>query len=226
MPATILIASPEHLPLLKERKDLGETIAFADTDARRALDVITRQPPNVIALERVFAGTSRGAALINRIKADPALTHCEIRIVAHDSNYVRVSPRRAGEAGPGPVAAAPALAVAEAPSTGVAPLDRRGTRRAPRVDIVDGVEAQVDGNPASVLNLSLVGVQVVSTIILKPNQHVRVTLGGPRQPIRVRSAVAWALFEMSRGVPHYRADIEFFDADQNAVARFIEANKR
>ena len=218
MPATVLIASPEHLPLLKERKDLGETIAFADTDARRALDVITRQPPNVVALERVFAATSRGAALINRIKADPTLTACEIRIVAHDSNYVRVSPRRAGEAGPSPVAAAPALAVADAPSTGVAPLDQRGTRRAPRVGIVDGVEVQIDGNPAFLVNLSLVGAEVVSVTILKPNQHVRVTLADPRRPMRIRSAVVWALFEMPKGIPRYRAGIEFFDADQEAVA--------
>ena len=197
MPATVLIASPEHLSLLKERKDLGETIAFADTDARPALDVITRQPPNVVALERVFAATSRGAALINRIKADPTLTACEIRIVAYDSNYVRV-----------------------------APLDQRGTRRAPRVGIVDGVEVQIDGNPAFLVNLSLVGADVVSVTILKPNQHVRVTLANPRRPMRIRSAVVWELFEMPKGIPRYRAGIEFFDADQDAVARFIEANKR
>ena len=225
-PATVLIASPEHLPALKEREDLGETSAFADTDALRALDLITRQRPSIVALERVFAATSRGAALINRIKADPALTACEIRIVAHDSNYARVSPRRAGEAGPSPVAAAPAVAVAEAPATGVAPLDQRGTRRAPRVAIVDGVEVQIDGNPASLVNLSLVGAQVVSATILKPNQRVRVTLADPAQPIRVRSAVAWASFEMPKGAPRYRAGIEFFDGDQEALARFIDANRR
>ncbi len=135
--------------------------------------------------------------LINRIKADPTLTACEIRIVAYDSNYVRV-----------------------------APLDQRGTRRAPRVGIVDGVEVQIDGNPAFLVNLSLVGADVVSVTILKPNQHVRVTLADPRRPMRIRSAVVWELFEMPKGIPRYRAGIEFFDADQDAVARFIEANKR
>ena len=44
--------------------------------------------------------------------------------------------------------------------------------------------------------------------------------------MRIRSAVVWALFEMPKGIPRYRAGIEFFDADQEAVARFIEANKR
>ena len=110
MPATVLIASPEHLPALKEREDLGGAQVFSDVDALRALDVITRQRPDVIALERLFAATSRGAALINRIKADPSLSGCEIRIVAHDSAYSRVS-RKPGDHQSGSAAAA----VAEAP---------------------------------------------------------------------------------------------------------------
>ena len=69
MPATVLIASPEHLSALQRRDDLGDVLAFSDTDALRALDTITRQRPQVVALERLFASTSRGTAMINRIKA-------------------------------------------------------------------------------------------------------------------------------------------------------------
>ena len=100
-------------------------LAFADTDALQALETITRERPGVVALERLFAATSRGAAFINRIKADPALSSCEIRIVAHDSAYSRVSPRRPGETAP----AAPA-AVVEAPPPPPAPLDQRAWCRA------------------------------------------------------------------------------------------------
>ena len=226
MSATVLIASPERLPTLKERDDLGETIAFADTDALRALDAITRQRPNVVALERVFAATSRGAALISRIKADPRLTACEIRIVAHDSSYSRVSPRRAEESGPIARTAAPPLAVAEAPSPTVAPLDQRGTRRAQRFNIVDGVEVQLDGNPASLVNLSLIGAQIISATALKPNHRVRVTFADPTRPMRISEAVAWASFEIPKGTPRYRAGIEFFDADREAMTRFLKANKK
>ena len=226
MSPTVLIASPEHLPALKERNDLGETLAFADTDALKALDVITRQRPNVVALERGFAATSRGAALINRIKADPALTDCEIRIVAHDSSYARVSPRRAGEASPAAGGAAPAPAVPNAPTAGAAPLDQRGTRRAPRFAIVDGVDVQIDGNAASLVNLSIVGAQVVSPTILKPNQRVRVTVADGTPPMRCSAAVAWASFEIPQGIARYRAGIEFFEADQDALTKFIDAKKK
>ena len=222
MSATVLIASPEHLSVLKERNDLEGAVAFSDADALRALDLITRQRPGVVALERLFASTSRGAALINRIKADPTLAACEIRIVAHDSEYSRVSPRRPGEA---PAASAPA-AVAEAPPAAAAPLDQRGTRRAPRFRIVDGVDVQIDGNPATLLDLSLVGAQVVSATVLKPNQRIRFALTDGARPTRFSAAVAWASFEIPKGVPRYRAGIEFFDADPATVTRIIETKKK
>ena len=220
MSATVLIAAPEHLTVLKERSDLSGALAFADTDALQALDTITRQRPAVVALERLFAATSRGAAFINRIKADPALAACEIRIVAHDSAYSRVAPRRAGEP---PPAAAPA-AVAEPPRP--APLDQRGTRRAPRFKVVDNVEVLVDGNPATLIDVSVVGAQVLSATTLRPNQRLRMSLPDATRPIRFSAGVAWAAFEMPKGGPRYRAGIEFYDADAEAVGRFIDANKK
>jgi len=197
--------------------------AFPDTQALQALEVITRTRPDVIALERLFAATSRGAAFINRIKADPGLAACEIRVVAHDSNYARVSPRRPAEATAG---AAPA-AVAEAPSAApAAPLDQRGTRRAPRFTIDDNVEVLVDGNPATLVNLSIMGAQVVSRSTLRPNQRLRMSLPDSTRPIRFSAGVAWAAFEMPQTGPRYRAGIEFYDADEEAVGRFIAEKKK
>ena len=212
MPPTVLIASPEFLPALQERKELGETVAFADTDALKALDLITRQRPKVVALERDFAATSRGTALINRIKADPSLTECEIRIISHDNGDGTTSP----------------VAVVEtpAPSVVAAPLDQTGTRRAPRFSIAEGIEVQVDGKPAALINLSLVGAQVVSPTILKPNQRVRFILADKPKPIRIGSVIAWAAFELPKAGPRYRAGVEFFDADQTAVQKIIDAKRK
>jgi hypothetical protein len=231
VPSTVLIAAADYLPVLKERPDFGDAQVFADTEALKALEAITRQRPAVVALERMFATTSRGAALINRIKADPGLNECEIRIVAHDSDYMRVSARR--ETPPNGQAAQPApapAAVAEAPSSvveetqPVAPLDQRGTRRAPRFPIVEGIEVQIDGNTATLLDLSVIGAQVVSPTILKPNQRVRISVTDSTRPIRFNGAVAWASFEIPKGSPRYRAGLEFFDADADALTRFIKAH--
>jgi hypothetical protein len=218
----VLIASSEYLPRLKEREDLAQATSFTDSDALRALDTITRQRPQVIAIERMFAASSRGAALVNRIKADPSLDQCEIRIVAHDTEYSRVSPRRYGE---GQTTSISSVAVIEAPPSAAPPLDQKGTRRAPRFRIVEGVEVQIDGNVASLIDLSVVGAQVLSPTILKPNQRVRVTLPISGRPLRFSAAVAWASFEIPKGGPRYRAGIEFFDADADSVSNLIETKK-
>jgi CHASE2 domain-containing sensor protein len=204
--STVLIASSEYLNALKDRSDLGQTQAFSDVDALRALDVITQQRPSVIALERLFAATSRGAALINRIKADPGLTSCEIRIVTHEVTHEGPSTQ---------VAAAP-LPV----PTPAVRLDQGGTRRATRAPA--GIEVLVDGNPASLVDVSVNGAQVVSSTILRPNQRLRVTLPDPAQPLRLSAAVAWASFEMPKGGPRYRAGLAFLDADAAAVGHWIE----
>ncbi len=205
--------------MLKAREDFSDAQAFSDSDALRALEVITRKRPDVVALERGFAATTRGAALINRIKADPKLSSCEIRIVAHDSAYSR-APAAPSE----PAADGAAVAVA-APAT-AEPLDMRGTRRAPRFRIVDGVEVTVDGNVATLVDLSTVGAHVISPTILKPNQRVRMALVDGKKPIRFSAGVAWASFELAKTGPRFRAGIEFFDAEPDAVQKFCDSKKK
>jgi hypothetical protein len=211
VPDTVLVAAPEYLPALQEQGDLGDALAFSDADALKALEAITRDRPKVIALEKQFAATSRGAALIKRIKADPKLRKCEIRIISHEGDSEEVEqpepPSPAAEAAP------------------PAKLDQRGTRRAPRVKIVDGVEVLIDGSPAVLIDLSVVGAQVVSPTILRPNQRVRMILPDEERPIRCVAGVAWAAFEMPKTGPRYRAGIEFFDAESGNLDRFIEQNK-
>jgi len=212
VPDTVIVAAPEHLPALEEQGDFGHALAFSDSDALKALEAIMRERPRLIALEKTFATTSRGAALIKRIKADRKLRNCEIRIVSYE-----------GDGGVTSDAEATPEAEGEAPA---APLDQRGTRRAPRAKVVDAVEVLVDGSPATLVDLSIVGAQVVSPTILKPNQRVRMILPDEERPIRFAAAVAWAAFEMPKSGPHYRAGIEFFDADAADMERFIEQHRR
>jgi len=226
---TVLIAAPEHLQALKEH-GFADALAFSDADALKALETITREKPPAVVLERLFAATSRGAALIKRIQADPSLSGCEIKIVSHDGKPL-TSKKNKKEAGPAAPAATPAAKPASSPAPAVAvtapaaPLDQRGTRRAPRFTIVKGIEVLIDGKPATLINLSVVGAQVVSPTILKPNQRVRMTLPDTDGPIRCMAGVAWAAFEMPKSGPVYRAGIEFFDAEAGNLERFIDTNK-
>jgi len=227
---TVLIASADLLPTLKQRTtDVnGEVLTFSDTEAIRALEAIVTRRPSLVALERLFAATPRGVALINRIKADPTLLQSEIRVISHDSDYSRVLPRQAAAPAAAPAslqataAAPPPPASPAAPAAVKAPpLDQRGTRRAPRFRMEPPVEVTVDGNPAMLIDLSTFGAQVVSSSVLKPNQRVRVALTDDQTNVRINAAVAWASFEIPpKSGPRYRAGIEFVDADQRAVEAF------
>ena len=216
----VLIAPSDALPGLQERLDPNaEVQAFSDSEALEALDHIIRHKPAVIALQDDFSATSRGTALINRIKDDPSLAGCEVRVLARDAAQNRVAVKRGG------AAAASAVAVDEQPKPA---LDVKGTRRAPRIRIKDGVEVAVDGNPAALVDLSTVGAQVVSPTVLKPNQRVRVLMGEGKNAIRCNGAVAWAAFEMPKGMPtRYRAGIDFGStADVDGVTGFAKKHKK
>lgn len=231
-----MIASPDLLPALKERSGAvnGEVLTFSDVEALRALQEIVRRRPHAVELERQFAATPRGAALINRIKADPTLAQSELRVVSHDSGYSRVVPRAAGSA---PPAQAPGVAILEAPpevapaapavpAVPAPPLDQRGTRRAPRFKIAGEMGVLLDGNAATLVDLSTVGAQVVSPTVLKPNQRVRMVLTDDHGVLRFNAAVAWAFFEIPpRRGPQYRAGVNFVDADGNAVGAFCNRHK-
>ena len=224
----VLIAAPEHLAALKAHSSFAGALAFPDAEALKALEAITRDKPKSIVLERTFAATSRGAALIKRIKADPSLVGCEIKIVDHDGTPTSAKKRK----GEGAVTAeadaavqAAAQAAAAPPEPTKAPLDQRGTRRAPRFGVVSGIEVMIDGKPAALINLSVVGAQVVSATILRPNQRVRMVLPDAERPLRFAAGVAWAAFEMPKAGPQYRAGIEFFDAEAENLDKFIEAIK-
>ncbi len=215
---TVLIAEPDQLAALRERPEYAEALAFTDAQTPAALEAILINRPEIVAVERVFATKSRGAALINRIKADPSLESCEIRIVTHDSGVARVAPRQATASGGGSTTI---TAVVTTPAV----LDQRGTRRAARHRIISGIEVLIDGNPALLVDLSVVGAQVVSTTLLKPNQRVRISFVESAKAVRFSAGVAWSSFELPKGAPRYRAGIEFFDADEGAVSRFCETNR-
>jgi hypothetical protein len=249
-PCTVIIGALELLEALKQSADTdaGEVLGFSDNEPLKAIEAITARKPSVISLERLFAATSRGAALINRIKADPALSASEIRVVSVDGTY-RVSPRRTPMSPPASAATAPppppsppapaeivieaveveaAEVVKTAPSAQpAANLDYRGTRRAPRFRMAEGTEAQVDGALAVVVDLSTHGAQILCPIPLKPQQQIRMVLADDLGMVKFAATVAWAFFEIPKGVSRYRAGIEFSkDAEAKAVDAFCRRHAR
>jgi hypothetical protein len=233
--AALVIAAENLMPALRDRVKVdGDILTFADTEPIQALQAIMDERPELVVLERLFAATPRGAALINRIKSDPQLSHAEVRVMSHTGDYSRQvvkpttskpAPAIESSGAETAVAATSApVATVEAPKT----LDWHGTRRAPRFRVRSGVELQLDGNPAAVIDLSTVGAQVISPTVLRPNQKVRITIPLDDFQMRFRGAIAWAKFELPNTpvkTPQYRAGVEFTDGDAQALESFCSRHK-
>ena len=204
---TVAIAAADRLSQMLERIGAidGELLAFTDVDALTALETIVKRRPQMVALERLFAASPRGAALINRIKADKKLNASEIRVFAHDSDVVRVVPR---------------------PETAPVQALDQGTRRAPRVKVDASASIVVDGTASVLVDLSTVGAQVITTSALKVNQQVALALVDREANIGFNGKVAWTSFEIAPNTgPRFRAGIEFIDANAADVDAYGRRHK-
>src|SRR6476646_2685391 len=142
--AALIIAAHNLMPALRERVQAdGEILTYPDTEPIQALQTIMDERPSLVVLERLFAATPRGAALINRIKSDPQLSHTEVRVMSHTGDYTRQVVKPTTSTAPPPAAHPAAVATATtaaAPQASSSPaataeaprLDWQGTRRAPR----------------------------------------------------------------------------------------------
>ena len=217
----ILIAPAEVLPALSARlvESAPGLQTFPDTDALRALEAITKSRPSLVMLERRFSLTSRGAALVARIKADPSLTDTEVRVLPAESEapVAAASAATARDARPASTARHSHAAAGHV----IQELDYSGTRGAPRHRVSGGIEVLVDGQKAILVDLSTSGAQILSQLVLKPSQRVRVSFSDPQGTLRFVATVAWASFEIPKGSgSRYRAGLEFVDADSAAIDAF------
>jgi hypothetical protein len=204
----VLIAKSEFVGALQKRLE-GDPTAhiFADSDSLAALEVILAQRPKVVALDLAFATTSRGAALIARVKADPLLAAVDVRLLSEDETKLPV------------LLGHSAASIDVAMATGSRPLDRCGTRRAPRFRMKPDAEIVVNGESSRLVNLSTTGAQILCPLRLQPEQTVRLLLTDGTTETRLRARVAWSSLEVTGGAIKYRAGVDFADP---AVQRIEE----
>ena len=82
----------------------------------------------------------------------------------------------------------------------------------------------LDGEPATLLDISTTGAALVSAVPLKPQQPVRVTLREGDRPLS--GTTIWVQFELPRDGPRYRAGIEFVGSDAAILAEYSSETTR
>ena len=213
----VLIGPADRTSQLKAHvTPLADVLEFPDTDAAKAVQAIVAERPSMVILEHEFATSALGSAFIDRIRSDADAGHTELLVGLHDSDRAPI---------PLPVEMiipSPNLRRDE-----TSPDDFRGTRRATRFVLAMGVMIHVDGDPATVVDMSRIGTQILFSRMLRPSQQVRVVVNTKRTSLRCSATVAWAQYEMKGGTDgsYYRAGLEFVGADEDALDVFCGARR-
>lgn len=172
----------------------------------------------VIAVDPQLLGTAEGRASLSHLRDCADLPRAEFRVLTADCAGVPILLRSCVANG------------ARTVITAASQLLPRGLmRRVPRLPMADGTEALVNGLSASVIDLSVLGAQVLARGVLRPNQRVsmRILPDDPVGGVRVRAAIAWSMFELPRpSAPRYRAGLEFTTADIARLETFCTEHRR
>ncbi len=193
------------------RKRLGADPAvalFSDCESLRAMDAIVAHPPKIVALDRGFGTTARGAALVSRLKTDPTLRHTDVRVLAEDETNMPV------------LLDAPTVHFDAALLKATYPLDYCGTRRAPRFVVDDEAEIVVNGANGRLVNMSVTGAQTLLFTRVRPDETLRLALVDDAGEVKARGVVAWSSVERSSSGVRYRAGIEFVNVESQQVEAF------
>jgi hypothetical protein len=200
---TVVIADETGMPAIRDELQLpGRALSFSDRNLASALESIRAHGPQLVVVDAVFAQTPQGVAFIDRVEK-LAIAPSDIRLIARVGGSWTTTPRTSS------------LAVVDGP-IGL------NTRRAPRFLVRDPLEAVVESRSATLVDLSVLGAQVVSQPALCPRQTITVALPDIDDMLRVTAQVAWSVFEKPQAATeaYYRAGIEFMDAAHRALEDF------
>jgi hypothetical protein len=204
---TIVIADPRRVETLRHGLELpGRVLCLSSSNLPSAFESIRAHQPGLVVLDALFSPTPEGHAFVQRVK-QLAIAQSEIRLLELVNGAWTATPMESERA--------PAPAV-EPQKTDF------NTRRAPRFLVVDPLPAVVEGHATNLVDISVLGAQVVSEPVLRPNQRIKITLPDTDDMLRLTAHIAWSLFEKPKHAtkPYYRVGMEFDNATGQVLERY------
>jgi hypothetical protein len=203
----------------------GRVMWFNESNLATALDSIRMNHPKIIAVEAAFAQRPHGQVFLSRVE-QMAIRGSAIQLVVRANGGWATTPYNAGEPAPAQSQTVGATVSTVRPVTGVArPVEvpaqtkAANTRRASRFKVVESLNAVVENGRANLVNISIIGAQVVSPSVIRPTQKVKIMLPDAHDMVPLTANVAWSTFEriQLQTEPYYRAGMEFTDAAQEIL---------
>src|SRR5262245_17501748 len=187
---SVVVADPTKLAEIRENVSLpGRLMPFAGTALASALASIQAYRPKTIAIDSIVAETPSGAAFLDQIEPLARAGSTILVVSERDGEWTSTIHGSGGKAGPRPRQAKPAggsearivapsaqavAAVSKMPV--VPPSEPVYTRRAPRFLVRNQLEVVVESGHANLVDMSVLGAQIVSLPVLRPKQKIKVDL--------------------------------------------------
>jgi len=227
---SVIVADNTRLAPIRDSASLpGRHMPFASSALASALASIQAYRPKVIAVDAIFAETPAGATFIEQIEPLAKGGSSILLVVENDGKWV-TTPHSRGKSPSPRVAVAPepkivkpsAHAIAAVSNVAVPPGEIVSTRRAPRFLVKNPIDVIVESHHASLVDISVLGAQIVCAPVLRPKQKIKVDLTDADKTLSLFAHVAWSMFEMppSQAEPHYRVGLEFTGAAQQALEKY------
>lgn len=227
---SVIVADASRLGAIREGVTLpGRIMPFTSGNVASAMATIRAYRPKVVAIDAVFGETPAGAAFAERIDEIAIAGSTIVFIVADGSRWVTM-PRGLGVLRGSrnafanvvqPAVMAPLQEALAAVSTALPLGSTAGsnTRRAPRFLTRAPLNVALESGEASLVDISILGAQIVSLPVLRPRQKIKLALPDPHETLNVVAEVAWSMFERPRLQlePHYRVGLEFAGAAQEVL---------
>ena len=197
---TIVVAYVTRMGAIRSGLKISGRVAyFASSSLGSALEAIQTHGPRAVAIDSGIVQTQQGSGFVKRVE-NLALPNCPIRLIIQRNGAWKTVDRE-----PPPV---PDTAATTGPqhTSRDAAAPPTNTRRAPRFPMLDAIDASVEGGQATIINISVLGAQLVSVPVLRPGQTVKIALPDANELLRVTANVAWSTFQQTaQGTAVYRA---------------------
>ena len=210
---TVVVADPQRMTAMRDGLPTpGRVLRYPTGNLASVIESVRANQPGLIIIDAVFLQTPPGQAFLERIH-QLSLPKLVLQAAVFERGHWTM--RSIDQPAAAPAVAAPRIVAV------TAGLD---TRRAPRFLVQDIADALAEGSSIQVVDLSVLGAQIISQPMMRPNQKIKVGLPDAMGAMQLTASVAWSIFEKPAAspAPHFRVGMEFSDATKEALEDYCK----
>jgi PilZ domain len=206
---TVVVADAARMTAIRDGMPTpGRVLRYTTSNLASVFESIRANQPGLIIFDGVFLQTPAGHVFVERIR-QLSLAKLVLQTAVFERGHWTMASL---DAQPAPVVQPESPRIV-AVSAG---LD---TRRVPRFLVQNIVDALAEGSTIQVIDLSVLGAQIISHPLMRPKQKIKLGLPDTDNAMHVVASVAWSVFEKSAKSPepYFRVGMEFNDAVREAL---------